>query len=60
MPNEYPINSLKILERVDLIEKLDIDEDGNVKELKSALYFFHSVRHVPPENPMDDMNTSPV
>ena len=60
LPNEYPITSLKILERVGLIEKLDKEEDGNVKDLKSSPDFSHPVRHIQPTNTTDDMNISPV
>lgn len=60
LPNDYSVQCLKILEEVGLTEKLDIDDDGNVKEFKSNLPFFHPERHIPPTNPTFDVNISPV
>ena len=60
LPNDYSIPCLKILESIDLTDVLVIDDDGNVKEFKSPLPFFHPVRHVPPTNPTNDINISPI
>ena len=60
LPNEYSIQCLRILERVGLTEELHIDDDGNVLEFRSSLPFFHPQRHIPPTNPTNDMNISPV
>ena len=60
LPNDYSIPCLKILESIGLTDILVIDDDGNVKEFKSSLPFFHPVRHVPPTNPTNDINISPI
>ena len=60
LPNDYSVQCLRILERSGLIEELDIDSDGNVKVFRSTLPFFHPQRHVPPTNPTNDVNISPV
>ena len=48
------------MKTIGLIGKLHIDNDGNVLEFKSILDFFHPKRHIPPTNPTNDMNISPV
>ena len=58
LPNDYSIPCLKIFESIDLTDVLVIDDDGNVKELKSPVLFFHSARHVSPTNPTNDINIS--
>ena len=59
LPNNYSVPCLKILERIGLTDELEIDSDGNVKNFKSWLSFFHPLRHAPPTNPTNDMNISP-
>ena len=58
--NKYDVAFLKILERVDLVDAVEIDKAGNMLNFKSNLEFFHPVRHIPPTNPNDDHNMSPV
>ena len=58
LPNDYSIQCVKMLERIGLTDKLEIDSDGNVKKFKSWLSFFHPLRHVPPTNPTNDLNIS--
>ena len=60
LPNDYTVPCLRILEEIGLLSKLTIDEDGNILEFESPIAFFHPVRHIPPTNPTDDMNISPV
>lgn len=60
LPNNYSVPCLKILERIGLTDELEIDSDGNVTNFRSWLSFFHPLRHVPPTNPTNDMNISPV
>ena len=60
LPNDYSIPCLKILQDIGLASELIIDNDGNVIKFLSPLPFFHPVRHVPPTNPTNDMNISPV
>ena len=60
LPNDYSVPCLKILEEIGLTEELEIDDDGNVLKFKSTMDFFHPVRHVPPTNPSNDKNISPV
>ena len=60
LPNNYSVECLKVLDKIGLLEELDIDGDGNVKHFKSNLPFFHPVRHVPPTKPTNDLNISPV
>ena len=60
LPNDYSVECLQILERIGLTENLSIDKDGNVLKFKSNLPFFHPQRHIPPTNPTNDLNISPV
>ena len=60
LPNNYSVPCLKILERIELTDELEIDSDGNVTNFKNWLSFFHPLRHVRPTNPTNDMNISPV
>ena len=60
LPNGYSLQCLQILERIGLTEKLDYDDDGNILDFKSNLSFFHPNRHIPPTNPTNDLNMSPV
>ena len=60
LPNDYSIPCLKVLEKAGLVDELEIDDDGNVTLFKSNLPFFHPKRHVPPTNPTNDINISPV
>ena len=57
LPNDYSIQCLKTLE---LSDELEVDSDGNVKNFESWVSYFHPLRHVPPTNPTNDMNISPV
>ena len=60
LPNDYSVPCLKVLEAVGLTYELEIDDDGNVLKFESTMPFFHPVRHIPPTNPTDDLNISPV
>ena len=40
LPNNYSVECLKVLDKVGLLEELDIDDDNNVKHFKSSLPFF--------------------
>ena len=41
-------------------EPQTISDEGYVKPFKSFDPFFHPKRHIPPTNPMHDINMSPV
>jgi hypothetical protein len=60
LPNDYSVACLKILEEIGLTKRLVIDNDENVIHFESTLPYFHPQRHVPPTNPTDDTNISPV
>ena len=60
LPNDYSIPFFKILDIIDLTDVLVIDDDANVNEFKSPLLFFHPVHHIPPTNPNNDNNMSPI
>jgi predicted GIY-YIG superfamily endonuclease len=60
LANDYSVPCLLILEEIGLTTKLIIDDDGNILEFESSLSFFHPNRHIPPTNPTNDMNISPV
>ena len=40
--------------------KLEIDENGRVLEFEIYLDYFHPMKHIPPTNPNDRSNGSPV
>ena len=50
----------KTLDQIGLIDKLEIDSDGNVKYFNSNLPFFHPKCHIPPTNPTNNLNISLV
>ena len=59
--NDYSLPSLKRLERVGIIEKLEYDPVNDyMKPFKSRLSYFHPSRHVPAVNWNDINNVSPV
>ena len=60
LPNEYSVPCLKVIASIGLANVLIIDDDRNVKHFESSLPFFHTVRHVTPTNPTNNMNISPV
>ena len=60
LPNDYSVACLRILEAIGMTKELEIDDDGNVLKFVSTLPFFHPKRYVPPTNPTDDRNISPV
>ena len=61
LPNDMTIDSLRKLEKVGLVEKLEYDEKfDHMKPFKSKLEYFHPKRHLPPVNWTHDMNISPV
>ena len=43
-----------------MIDPLQINEHGFEKKWKSKLSFLHPRRHIPPTNPNNDINMSPV
>ena len=60
LANDYPVPRLQLFDKIGLTSKLIIDDNDNVLEFESPLSFFHPNRHVPPTNPTNDMNISPV
>ena len=54
------LSCLHILDRFSLIEKIEVDDHGNVKKFQSNLDYFNPVSHIFPTNPTDGMNISPM
>ena len=59
LPNKYSVPCLRILEKVGLTTKLIIHDCGKI-EFESNLDYFHPKKHIPPTNPNDHTNGSPV
>ena len=51
---------MKLIERVGLVEELQIDSDGNILVFKRKLDLFYSLNHVAPTNTTNYLNISPV
>ena len=51
LPNKYTVPCMRILEKIGLTTKLEIDENGRVLEFESDLDYFHPMKHIPPTNP---------
>ena len=60
LPNDYSLECLERLEKIGIIEKIQVTEDGYEVPFKSNLPYFHPKRHIPPTNPTGDINMSPV
>ena len=60
LPNDYSAACIDRLIQIGLVEPLSINEEGYQRPFKSSIPFFHPARHIPPTNPTNDMNISPV
>ena len=60
LPNDYSMEYLDCLVKIGLSNPLMIEKEGYVKPFKSYNNLFHSVRHIPPTNPTNDINMSPI
>ena len=58
--NDIPKDCLDKLVQIGMIESFPPNEHGYVKKWKSKLAFLHPQRHIPPTNPNNDINMSPV
>ena len=48
------------MEKVGIVEPIQVTEDGYEVPFKSNLPYFHPKRHIPPTNPTGGINMSPV
>ena len=61
LPNDMSLETLRLLEKVGVIDKIEIDEvQDYMKPFISRIPYFHPRRHIPPVNWTHDMNISPV
>ena len=60
LPNNFPQECIDILIKCGLATQEFEHENGYQPKFKSTLDFFHPQRHIPPTNPSDDINMSPV
>ena len=58
--NDYSLECLERLVQIGLVDPLEVSEEGYEVPFKSNDSYFHPKRHVPPTNPSNDMNISPV
>ena len=56
----YSPDLIKKLIEIGMAEPIVFNERGEPSEFKSYHLFFHPTRHIPPTNPHNDMNISPV
>ena len=57
---ELTEDCIERLTKIGMIDEIDTNEHGCKKPYKSKLAFLHPKRHIPPTNPSDDINMSPV
>ena len=60
LPNDMSQACTNRLIQIGIIQPLCINIDGYQNPFISNLSFFHPKRHIPPTNPSNDMNISPV
>ena len=60
LPNFFSVECSRILDKIGFMEEIVLDSDENNKVLKSSLLFFHPKQHIPPTNPTNNLNMSPV
>ena len=60
LPNEYLVECLRILHRIGLTDKINIDDDKIVLEFKISLPLFHPNRNVPLTKNTNDVKISPL
>ena len=60
LPINHSPECVEKLVAIGLAEPIVYNEFGVPSEFKSSSSFFHPTRHVPPTNPHDDLNISPV
>ena len=54
------VECLRILQYIDLTDKLDIYYEKKVLEFKRSLLFFQTYQNLPPMNPTNDIKISSV
>jgi predicted GIY-YIG superfamily endonuclease len=60
LPNDYSSECINKLIKIGIASPICVNADGYEQPIQYNLPFFHPKRHVPPTNPSDDLNMSPV
>ena len=60
LPSNISSDCKDVLVKIGLAEKPVVNKYGYESEFKSSCKFFHPTRHIPPTNPVDYTNISPV
>ena len=60
LPQKLTDDTVEILRRIGLAEKKVVNEFGYESKFKSCHSYFHPKRHIPPTNPTNDINMSPI
>ena len=60
LPSNISSDCKDVLVKIGLAEKPVVNKYGYESEFKSSCRFFHPTRHIPPTNPVDYSNISPV
>ena len=60
LPNEWSFDCLQRLIKVGIVLPLCVNADGYQAPVQFTMDFFKPKRHIPPINPSDDKNISPV
>ena len=60
LPNNHSPDCVEKLVKIELADPILLNEFGVPSEFKCSCGLFHPTRHIPPTNPHDDLNISPV
>ena len=60
LSKDIPDDCLRRLVQIGAVEVPDVNDHGFRSKFKSKISFLHPRRHIPPTNPSDDINMSPV
>jgi hypothetical protein len=60
LPNDWSIECLNRFIKIGLASPVTVNADGYEQKTTFNLPYFYPQRHIPPTNPSDDMNISPV
>ena len=60
LSSNYSNACLQQLAKIGLVSPLNINSDGYEQPFKSSMHLFHPKRHIPPTNPTNDTNMSPI
>ena len=60
LPNNHSPDCIEKLVKIGLADPIELNDFGVASKFKSTCGLFHPTRHIPPTNPNEDLNISPV